>query len=378
MLISTAVSLATAHRSTRRATEPGTRRWARPETFLALVVALVYVNQVLFTVYVLRVHGGDASFIARYLPEGWFDLADGSAMRSLAERFPAADLLAPSVLRVQAFLELPLVLLAYVTVLRWLDRGLYRRLASSWLVWAASVSYTFVFCVVEWDLHNPYTVDDIVIRFCSAVLTPLLLHWLAKQEADGSERPSFTQMLLFAASVWALGHLVLTVYDTALLYNLAHLGGRLPGALVALCVLLAARMASSRLPEGEPGIALSSVTGGLRWALLLFFVPALAVRYGVNFGTPLIAVAAALAILVVAAVRALRETLSGVGSARIALWAAQGAGALAIGGVVGYAAVRLVTDEYYEAGLLRGAGASFAVVVAVCALTDRWLARRAV
>ncbi|MFA1544682.1 hypothetical protein [Actinomadura chokoriensis] len=332
----------------------------------------------LFTVYVLRVHGGDASFVAKYLPEGWFALADGSTMRGLAEHFPRPELLAPSVLRVQAFLELPLVLLAYVTVLRWLDGGLYRRLAGSWLVWAASVSYTFVFCTVEWDLHNPYTVDDIVIRVCSAVLTPLLLHWLARQEEDGSERSSFAQMLLFAVSVWALGHLVLTVYDTALLYNLAHLGGRLPGALVALCVLVAARVASARLPAGESGIALSSVAGGLRWALLLFFVPALAVRYGVNFGTPFIALAAAMVICLTAAIRALRETLAGAGTARIALWAAQGVTALAVGAVVGYAAVRMVTDKYYEAGLLRGAGTGFAAVVAICAVTDRWLARRAV
>jgi hypothetical protein len=354
----------------------------RPETFLGLVVALVYLNQVLFTVYVLRVHGGDASFIARYLPEGWFALADGSAMRALAEHFPAPGLLAPSVLRVQAFLELPLVLLAYATVLRWLDRGWYRRLTGSWPVWAASVSYTFVFCVVEWDLRNPYTVDDIAIRVCSAVVTPLLLWWLADHEDDApehsssSEQSSFAQMLLFAVSVWALGHLVLTVYDTALLYNLGNLGGRLPGAVIAVCALVAARSASSRVRGGEPGVALASVTSGLKWALVLFFVPALAVRYGVNFGTPLVAVAAALAICLAAALRVRRETLSGVGAGRVALWAGQVATALLAAAAAGFAALRLVTDTYYEAGLLRAAGVAFVVAVAVCAATDRWLARR--
>jgi hypothetical protein len=40
-----------------------------------VVTGLLYLNQVLFTVYVLREHGGDPSFIARYLPEGWFILA---------------------------------------------------------------------------------------------------------------------------------------------------------------------------------------------------------------------------------------------------------------------------------------------------------------
>lgn len=343
------------------------------------MVALAYVNQVLFTVYVLRVHGGDPSFIAKYLPEGWFALADGSSMRGVAERFPWPDLLAPSVLRVQAFLELPLVLLAYVTVLRWLDRGLYRRVARSWLVWAASASYTFVFCTVEWDLHNPYTVDDIVIRVCAALATPLLLRWLATQEKDqdGPTAVSFAQMLLFAVSVWALGHLVLTVYDTALLYNLGHLNGRLPGAAIALCVLVAARWAASRLKQGaDADVALSSIAGGLRWVLVLFFVPALAIRYGVNFGTPLVAALAGLLVCLTAAACALREELAGAGARRIALWAAQVLAAFCVAGVAGYLALNLVTDTYYEAGLLRAAGVSFAVAVTVCALTGRRISAR--
>lgn len=373
-MASTAVSLATAPRSTRRAPDRGARRrWARPETFLLLVVGLLYLNQVLFTVYVLRVHGGDTSFIGKYLPEGYFALADGPAMRALAEHFPRPELLAPSLLRVQAFLELPFALLAYVVVVRWLDRDLYRRLTSSWLVWAASLSYTFVFCTVEWELHNPYTVDDIVIRLCSAVLTPFLLHWLARQEEEGSERASFAQMLLFAVSVWALGHLVLSVYDTALLYDLGHLGGRLPGAIVALCVLVAARWASPRLAWGEAGPAMSSIVGGLRWALLLFFVPALAVRYGVNFGTPLLAAGAGVLVCLAAAAHALREVLGEEATTRRLLWAGQVAVALLAGAVTGYAAVRLVNDTYYEAGLLRGAALCFVVVIAVCALTDRRL-----
>ncbi|MFD0903176.1 hypothetical protein [Actinomadura sediminis] len=224
-----------------------------PEVVLGFVAALVYVNQVLFTVYVLRVHDGDVAFVARYLPEGWFALADGPAMRALAERVPGPELLAPSVLRVQAFLELPLVLLAYVTVLRWLDRGLYRRVAGSWVVWAASLSYTFVFCVVEWDLRNPYTTEDIVIRVCAAVVTPPLVQWLARRDRGGPRVSSLAQMLAFAVSVWALGHLVLTVYDTALLYNLAHLGGRLPGAVVAAVALVASARAAApcRTPRRE-------------------------------------------------------------------------------------------------------------------------------
>lgn len=280
---------------------------------LGLVVALVYVNQVLFTVYVLRVHGGDVTFVSRYLPEGWFALADGPGMRAVAERVPWPELLAPSVLRVQAFLELPLVMLAYVTVLRWLDRGLYRRVADSWIVWAASLSYTFVFCVVEWGLWNPYTTEDIVIRVCAALVTPPLVQWLARRDGDGPRVSSLAQMLVFAVSVWALGHLVLTVYDTALLYNLAHLGGRLPGALVAVVALVAARLAAGRLPDGEPGRASATVANALRYALVLFLVPALAVRYGPNVGSPLLAAAAGLLVCGAAAALTLRESLAGAG-----------------------------------------------------------------
>lgn len=95
---------------------PGTG-WARhPGSWLLAVTGLVYVNQVLFTVHVLREWDGDVSRIARHLPPGWFALAD---LGWLADRFPAPELLWWTVLRAQALLELPLVLLAYLLVCRW-------------------------------------------------------------------------------------------------------------------------------------------------------------------------------------------------------------------------------------------------------------------
>ncbi|MBO2458892.1 hypothetical protein [Actinomadura violacea] len=381
VVLTTAIGLAFVPRLVRSGDSGGGagRAWARPEVFLCLVVLLVYLNQVLFTVYILRVHAGGTSFIARYVPEGWFALADGSAMRSLAAHFPHPELLAPSMLRVPAFLELPFGLLSYVTVLRWLDRGLYKRVATSWTVWAASLSYTFAFCAVEWILDTPYAVDDIVIRACTGLVTPLLIRWLARQDTDAPAIASFAQMLLFAVSVWALGQLVLTVYDTALLYNLGHLGGRLPGAVVTAAILVAARWQAARTsPGGASGLALNSIGTGLRWALALFFVAALPIRYGVNFGTPLIAGVAGLLICVAAGVHALREGLAGAGTRRTILWALQIAAALPAGGAAGVAAVWLVTDTYYEAGVLRAAALCFAVAVAVCALTDRWIDRRVV
>jgi hypothetical protein len=56
---------------------PGRRSWWRhPWAWLVAVTAVIYLNQVLFTVYVLRAHGGSAAFVARYLPGGWFTMAD--------------------------------------------------------------------------------------------------------------------------------------------------------------------------------------------------------------------------------------------------------------------------------------------------------------
>ena len=349
-----------------------------PGTALAVVVALIFVNQVLFTVYVLRVRGGDASFVARHLPEGWFALAtDDPLVTGLARHFPAPWVLAPTVLRVQAFLELPFVLLAYGTVLRWFDRDLYRRLAGSYLIWVAAASYTVAFCVVEWDLRNPYTTDDIVIRLVAAVVTPAFITWTARREEDVPEPRSLPTLLTVAVSSWALGHLVLVVYDCALLYNLGHLGDRLPSAFVALAVLAAARTAAHRLPaRASRAGGVATIEAGLRWSLALFFVPALAVRYGVLFATPAVSAGAGLLVIVVASAHAVRaglaETTGGGTVGRLSAWAARQCGAAIAGLCAAYLAVRWVGDTYYEAALLRAAAVFLITAVAVSALVDRW------
>ena len=337
------------------------RRFGGPAAALAAVVALIYLNQVLFDVYVLRMHGGDVSFVARFLPPGWFAVADGNVpVRWLAAHVPAPGLLAPTVLRVQAFLELPFVLLAFATVLRWLDLGLYLRVARSRLVPLAAASYTVAFCVVEWDLRNPYTVDDIVLRLLSALAAPLLLRFVAAREGTDGRPVSVPGLVLFGVSLWALGYLVLVMYDTALLYNLARLGDRLPGAAAALAVLAAARCGAALADRRAPaaGAAVATVADGLGRALALFFVPALAVRYGGSFGTPLLAAGAAAAVLLRSAPAVERR------------------GVTAAAGLAGtgaaWTAVRLATDAYYEAALLRGATAFLLTATGVCAVADRF------
>jgi hypothetical protein len=338
-----------------------------PGVVLAVVAALVYLNQVLFTVYVLRVHGGDASFVARYLPAGWFDLADGSAVIGwVAERFPAPELLAPTVLRVQAFLELPFVLLAFLTVLRWLDADLYRRVAGSVLVWLASASYTVAFCLIELELRTPYTADDVVVRIAAGIVTPWLVAALATRDDATGRAQDATGLLLLLVSVWALGRLVLVVYDTALLYNLGELAHRLPGAVTAVAVLVVARVLAARRPAAEAGPTVGAVASGLRWWLVLFLVPALPIRYGVTFGLPVIALAGAVLVTVAAAAYGLR----GAPWRTLAVAVVAGLG-------IGYVVLRLVSYRYYEAAVLDGGVAGAGVVVLVCALRDRSRARAA-
>ncbi|WP_129307219.1 hypothetical protein [Streptomyces sp. L2] len=356
--------------------EDSPRRTLTPLPPLAVVTALIYVNQVLFTVYVLRVHDGDPSFIARYLPGGWFELATRDpVLRSLARDFPAPWTLAPTVLRVQAFLELPFVLLAFTTVVRWLDAGLYRRLARSPLLPLASASYTAVFCLVEWDLRNPYTVDDLAVRTVSAVLTPLFLARLAARDRGRGRTPaSVPGLLTFLVSLGALGVLVLVVYDTALLYSLGRLGERLPLALGAGTVLAAARLIAVRLAEPRPRLAVGFLHLALRHWLTLFLLPALAVRYGVLFGTPLLAAVAGIVPATAAGAYAVRDTLKAPAGHRrgplLRTLAARLACAALAGTAAAYAVVRLTPATYYEATLLPAAAAFLSVTVATCGALD--------
>ncbi len=375
VVVSAAASLALVPRVLRAGPRPGRGGRSRggrlgPEAALAAAVALVHLNQVLVAVYVNRVHGGDASFVARYLPPGWFDVP---RLDSLAARFPAPELLAPSVLRVQAFLELPLVLLAFVSVVRRLDRALYVRLARSPLVPLAAVSYTVAFCAIEWALRNPYTVDDLVLRVLSAVAAPPLISCLAAREPTTPSAPR-RNPFLFALDLWAYGQLMLVLYDTALLYNLARLGDHLLAAAAALAVLVTTRLVdrladrhvdrsadrpADRSTAPPPGPYVTTLTATIGRALALFLVPALSIRYAQTFASPRLA---ALASLVVIGAAARRDVL------RLLLPALAGA-------AVGYAVAVLAPGPYYEATLLRSATGALLATTALCALLDTSRAR---
>jgi hypothetical protein len=333
-------------------------RWRRsPLALVAVVTALVLVNQVAFTVYVLRVHGGDPSFVARDLPDGWFDLASGAGLDRLARAVPRPELLAPSVLRVQAFLELPLVVGAYLVVCRWFSPGVYQR--ALWLVGPVAVVYTATFCVVEWRLHNPYTVEDIVLRLAAAVVVPVVARRLSTDAPDRAH--NLAGLLVFVVSAVAFAGLGLVVYDTALLYNLGHLDTRLPVAAVCVLGLVAARRAARFVPDRPPGPGLDVVARAFGWLLVVGFVPALPLRYGLNLGARSLAVAGLLVVGIVVATRSIRDAR---GPWLVPVTAATAAGLAA-------SAIALVLPADHTETRLLWAGALFAAAaLPTCALLD--------
>jgi hypothetical protein len=332
--------------------------------------ALIYLNQVLFTVYVVRVRHGDVSFVARYLPAGWFALTHWGVLTALARHFPLPGLLAPTVLRVQAFLELPFVIFGYLTACRWF--GVFDRARR--LVWSASIAWTATFCLIEWSLRNPFTLDDLVIRAVSMVVVPFWVLRLPRADDDTGATGSPARrdplgLLVAAVSVAALGGLILVVYDTALLYNLGKLGGVLPGAVVGAAVLLAARFTAKRLPMRMPGRGVDSIGSAFGWFLVLFFVPALPIRYGIGFGTRYVTLVAGLAVLVVACTFGSREAFAR-SPGRSGGWLTQ----MLVSATAGLASaipVAWLSRGYPETRLLLAAAAFFAVSVAVCAVGDR-------
>ncbi|NMO54552.1 hypothetical protein HH310_25635 [Actinoplanes sp. TBRC 11911] len=314
------------------AERPGpVRWWCRPGWWLALVVLALLVNQVLFTVYALRVRHGDMSYLDVYVPGGWFELADGPVMQWLANHTPAPQVFAVCVLRVSSLLELPFGMLAYLTVLNWLDPRLYRRMTGTAVVALTGASYSITFGLIEWALHTPYTMQNLALRAVSGVVTVFALRRLGALPSAppgvGAPR-SAAELLAFAASTVALGYLGLALYDSVLLYSLGRAGGHLPGAMVAGLVLAGARIAATRLrrrrrgagegadPDTWPrrrrlgagaGPGLDTLTTGLSWWLGLFLIPALAIRYELIFGSVAFGAAAGLLVIGAATFAAVRE-----------------------------------------------------------------------
>ena len=315
-----------------------------PGTWLAVVVAAMTVNQVLVTAYVHQAWGGDTSRITRYLPPGWFELADLGRLEDVLPAWPW------TVLHVQAALELPFVLLAYLLLARWFGPEVFGRVVAA--RWWISASWTLTFCLIEWDLHNPYTVGDIVIRVVAGLLVPLLVPMLR----PGGSHP--TGLVEIAASAAALGCLVLGVYDVLTLYNLGHAGRWAVPAIAALALLAAVRWWAARR-SSAPGPLTASALTALGWFVALFAAPALPLRYGLTFGAGITAAACGSVLVVVSL------WLGWDRRRRRALLAVLAAG------VAGGALGALVAADISEVRLLAAATGFVATAAAACAIGDR-------
>jgi len=249
---------------------------------LLAVVALLYVNQVLFNVYVAVERGGDTAFIGLDGGSAYFHLApDHAPVRWLVDHLVSADVLEITVLRVQAVLELPFALSAYLAIAWLLDRQVAQRIAGGPLGLLAALHWTGVLCAMELLLENPYTQDDLVLRGVGVLVTVPLLYALGRRPLP-AEPPSYPRLLLFFVGLGALSVLVVGTNAVALLYNLGWLGRFAP--FLAVCALIAGAVvsASGRVAPGVPTPYLRLLHAVGRRFTLLFCVPALPIRYGLS------------------------------------------------------------------------------------------------
>lgn len=328
---------------------PARRRWAlfaHPFTQFLLVVALLFGNQLLFNVYVRVEHRGDAWFMKRWLGEGWCDVAPYSApVAWLVAHLPfPASWLGFTVLRVQAFLELPFVLFAYFAIARLLDRALYRALARSMMLPFAAIAFTITFSLVEILLENPWTRSDLWMRALACAVTPFWIVLVTRHERaqpslpDEDGRPrTIVGLLAFLAGAGAIGALVLVVYDVALLYNLGHLhryGGVLAVTLVASTALVASRRRLDTIAVKLGGEASSVRTTSAALAIFtfLFFVPSLTIRYvALAPATMVLGCALVLAGVCGGAIVGLRDAARRGGAMEAVRWLVGATGACAAG-----------------------------------------------
>lgn len=264
-----------------------------PLTQFLLVCAVLYVNQVLFGAFILRAHGGSTTFISRFIPGSWFAIGTHDPLVQLASHHVGdGRWLSPTLLRVQAFLELPFTMFAYLAVARLLGRRLYATLTALPVLALACLSFSVTFSWVELALTNPYTHDDLVLRATACLVTPVYIAWIARCEARRSPvedtGPSgVLGLMAFLAGAGALSYIVLALYDAFLLYNLAHLPRYASGIAVSLVVAAACSFVAPRIDSAvaraigstSPSPGIDVLVSTLRAFTILFFVPSLSLRY---------------------------------------------------------------------------------------------------
>lgn len=277
-------------RPLREADQAGPPALPWPFLGLLLVAALLVANQVLVGVHIQVAYHGDPSPITRYLGPGWFELPRSGLLADLIARLAhdlppsltgREGLLAYSLLRVQAVLELPFTLCAYLSVCGLLGPGLVPALVRGPLFPAAALSFTVTFCLIEVRLWNPFTLSDLRARglCCAAVLLLWPVLRRAVRPVPFSPRSGGAALLLGYAGAGAVCVLVLGLYDATLLYNLGHLPRHLPVLCAAVAVAALSYALQPLLRPRRLSPALQAVASLLCAFALFFFVPSLAIRY---------------------------------------------------------------------------------------------------
>jgi hypothetical protein len=294
-----------------------------PWTLFLAIGALALANQIAFNAYVLAAHGGDPSFIRSYLGGAYFHLdLDFPFVRALAGALGAAGAerwLSPALLRVNALLELPFAVLAYLAITGLFDRAALRFLLRGPLGWLGAASFTIILALIEIRLRNPWTTSDLVMRVVSFALVVPALKWLGRREQgapcfpEEDARPrSLAALLVALVGAAAMAGSLLLLYDLTLLYNLAHLRRIWPILLGLLAVATASTSLAARLQRRDasalPPPSVAAITSVASTFAPAFFVPSLAVRYGlglpVSRACGLVVLASAIAIGLVRAARA--------------------------------------------------------------------------
>ena len=330
----------------------------------AAVLALLVVNQVAFNAYVAGAHGGRTDFFGRVFPPIFFSrmALDAAPVQALLHLIPDPHWLAPSALRVQAVLELPFAVFAYVSVARLVDRATARQIAAGPLGILVCVAYTLTLSAIEVVLWNRYTVDDLVLRGVGLVLTVPVLRALAGPPVQ-ADVPSARRLLFFVVGLGAMSAIVLAFCYIALLYNL--------GALVPLALPIAISAVAYTICT-VPAPTAATTSWLLRFAFafgrrftLLFAAPALAVRYALSHSRGEAGALAAVAIVtVLAVVLAAADELRALPVAERRRWVIRALAGLVLASVFapldpaahGPAWARLPDLRTIQAALLAGAG----------------------
>ncbi len=353
------------------------RALVHPLAQWALVWILLVSNQIAFDAYVLRVHHGSPRFIGSYIAEtGWFALAlDAPAVRWLATHAGEdASWLSPSVLRVQAFLELPFTIYAYLAVARLLGRDVVRALTTWPVLLATSLSFSVTFSIVETMLPNPYTHDDLVLRALAAVTVPLWVRFTSRRDDAYAAATRTTEgrptsvigILIFLLGAGSIALALLAAYDALLLYNLGHLARYAPLLAVTWPTAVVASLLLARRREGAApsGVLLRTMLANFT---VVFAVPSLAIRYRAMHETAQIC---GVAVVVGSAVLGFVVHARRDRAPDLSLYASMAAGLFA-GGLVVALALRTDLAQARELGLAVVTALFLATFATVARTTER-------